>query len=134
MLHSAKSDEKKFELLSFPHLSIYGIHDVSRSHFHQAVLYRNLEVVRAMLNSVSQEYQFKLLTLRDHFKHIPLHDLCFGERRHGPIQSSKEFLLIKMMLACMNIAQRYEVLTTFDSDGHTPFAEAFRRGHNGILY
>ena len=121
MLTFANSEESRFEILRLPQLFNFATHNVSRSHFHQAVLYRNLEVVRAMLDSVSQEHQCKLLTSRerDHFKNTPLHDLCYGRQCQGPVENSKEFVLIKTMLDYFSNskAQRYEALTTSDADG-----------------
>ena len=137
MLTFANSEESRFEILRLPQLFNFATHNVSRSHFHQAVLYRNLEVVRAMLDSVSQEYQFKLLTSRerDHFKNTPLHDLCYGRQRQGPVENSKEFVLIKTMLDYFSNskAQRYEVLTTSDADGTIPLIRAFLREHNDVV-
>ena len=137
MLTFANSEASRFEILRLPQLFNFATHNVSRSQFHQAVLYRNLEVVRAMLDSVSQEYQFKLLTSRerDHFKNTPLHDLCYGRQRQGPVENSKEFVLIKTMLDYFSNskAQRYEVLTTSDADGTIPLIRAFLCEHNDVV-
>ena len=130
LLHFAKNDESRFYILSFSRFILF---DHIRSHFHQAFWFRNTEVVRAMLDSVGQEYRFRLMTMRDEFKHAPLHDLTLSTRQHqGPVDS-KEFVLTKTMLACVSNEQRYEILTMLNADDRIPFVDAFIHGHNDVV-
>ena len=137
LLDSMTDDEIRFRILGQHRFNneIYVSHDFNlRSHIHQAVSCRNTEVVRAMLDSVGQEYRFRLLTMRDGFKHAPLHDLCVsGGHRQGPVENSKEFILTKTMLACLSNEQRYEVLTMLNADDRIPFVDAFIHGHNDVV-
>ena len=117
ILQSVSSDDERLQLLQMKG-DIYG-----GTVLHRAAYNSDTETVQMILESVSEEMRYTLLTMEDNNKYTPIHRTCmFGNSE-----------VLEMMMRLIIVEMKYKLLQLPDQYGLTPLHWSALLGHTQCI-